>query len=268
MDAAIFSFFRSLAAFCNHVESSSKALSDSVQRSPIPLDSAAAAFLQSLEHRMSTTISDLSLLNSMAFDTVSFEELLGYCNEVYKANEKHISEVEDIMRSFGYVPDTGPENEEFEEFGADVRLSDISKGFDGVGSAMKTPSLEDELYNDSISLKNFGLSEASLAALASKDSLDSSGGASMKAEIMISEDDYDKLPAIMKKLSSWEELQEAVNRFNSYISGNDGSNKNGIFDQGVLEKLGLGRKGKTYLLLLLRMNRLPSESLEWLHITW
>ncbi|XP_028548198.1 uncharacterized protein LOC110100785 [Dendrobium catenatum] len=295
MDAVVFSFCRSLAAFCNHVESSSQALSDSVQRKPIPLDSAATAFLQSLERRISTTSSDLNLLYSMAFDTVSFEELLGYCNEVYKANGKYICEVEDRMKSFGYDPDTGLEDEEYDDFGADARFFITSNGFDGTSSAMRKPLVEDELFNDSISLENLGLSEASLAALASKDnefsasinmtsqeiksyddfqpsqkslfneftsdSLDSTGAAYMKAAIKISEDDYDKLPAFMKKLSSREELQEAVDSFNSYLSGNDGSNENGILDQGVLEKLGLGRKGRTYLLILLRMNRLSAETL-------
>ena len=40
----------------------------------------------------------------MAFGTVSFEELLGHCNEVYKNSENRILEFQDRLGSFGYVP--------------------------------------------------------------------------------------------------------------------------------------------------------------------
>lgn len=42
----------------------------------------------------------------MSFGTVSFEELLGYCNEVYKKNQSDLSELEDHLRTFGYAPGT------------------------------------------------------------------------------------------------------------------------------------------------------------------
>ncbi|EHA8587263.1 hypothetical protein COCNU_scaffold001721G000020 [Cocos nucifera] len=104
MEAAITAFCQSLASFCHHVQSSSQALSDSIQRRSIPLDSASYAFLQSLDRRISSTSTDLNLLESMAFGTVSFEELLGHCNEVYKTNQKYISDLQDLMHPFGYVP--------------------------------------------------------------------------------------------------------------------------------------------------------------------
>jgi hypothetical protein len=40
----------------------------------------------------------------MSFGTVSFEELLGHCNEVYKNSENRILDIQDRLRSFGYVP--------------------------------------------------------------------------------------------------------------------------------------------------------------------
>lgn len=42
----------------------------------------------------------------MSFGTVSFEELLGYCNEVYKKNQSDLSELEDHLRTFGYARGT------------------------------------------------------------------------------------------------------------------------------------------------------------------
>lgn len=290
MEAAILSFCRLLTAFCNHVESCSKALSDSVKRRPIPLGSAATAFLQSLERRVSTTSSDLNLLHSMAFDTISFEELLGHCNEVYKLNDHYISQVEERMRSFGYISDTGLVDEEDEELGADVKLSCTSKDF----QSNTKHSSDDEIF-DSISLKNLGLSDASLAALASEDQEFSAGttlasqeiasygdskyirssllnestadslnltGAFNQARIKISVDDYNNLPAFMKNLSSWEELRAAVDKINFYLSGNNASGINYTLDQGVFEMLGLGKKGRTYMLLLLRMNQLSAKTVD------
>ena len=65
---------------------------------------ASLSFVQCLNRRVSTATSDLSLLESMSSDTVSFEELLGHCNEVYKKNQNDILELEDRLSAFGYVP--------------------------------------------------------------------------------------------------------------------------------------------------------------------
>ncbi|RWW17051.1 hypothetical protein GW17_00019035 [Ensete ventricosum] len=108
METAISAFCQALAAFCHHVDTASKSLSDSIQRRPIPLDSAASAFLQSLDRRISCAGADLELLESMAFGTVSFEELLGHCNEVFKNHQRCIADLEDRMQSFGYVPGEAP----------------------------------------------------------------------------------------------------------------------------------------------------------------
>jgi hypothetical protein len=57
-----------------------------------------------MDRHVSSANSDLNQLESMVLDTVSFEELLGHCNEVLKINQKYISDIEDQMSQFGYVP--------------------------------------------------------------------------------------------------------------------------------------------------------------------
>uniref|UniRef100_A0A7N2KVS4 Uncharacterized protein n=1 Tax=Quercus lobata TaxID=97700 RepID=A0A7N2KVS4_QUELO len=42
----------------------------------------------------------------MTFGTVSFEELLGYCNEVYKKNQSDLTELELRLKDFGYSPES------------------------------------------------------------------------------------------------------------------------------------------------------------------
>lgn len=67
-------------------------------------DSASSTFIQSLNRRVSNSSYDLDTLESMSFGSVSFEELLGHCNEVFKRSQNDIIELEDRLRSFGYVP--------------------------------------------------------------------------------------------------------------------------------------------------------------------
>ena len=141
MEDSIGSFCKTLASFCNHLHSSCHALKQSVDRRPIPLgpssfyffwfvaqtyfflqpnsaywrlkfefccfvltDSASSTFVQCLKRRISSASSDLNLLETMSFGTVSFEELLGHCSEVYKKNQSDLSELEDRLRDYGYVP--------------------------------------------------------------------------------------------------------------------------------------------------------------------
>lgn len=61
-------------------------------------------FLNSMDKHVSSANGDLNHLDSMVLGTVSFEELLGHCNEVLKINQKYISDIEDQMSQFGYVP--------------------------------------------------------------------------------------------------------------------------------------------------------------------
>nr|GMD83353.1 Angiomotin like [Ipomoea batatas] len=103
MEASIRKFSKTVAAFCNHLQTSSDALKQSVDRRPIPLDSASTTFVQCLNRRVSSASSDLNLLESMSFGTVSFEELLGHCNEVYKKNQNDLLFLQDHLRSLGYI---------------------------------------------------------------------------------------------------------------------------------------------------------------------
>lgn len=40
----------------------------------------------------------------MSFGTVSFEELLGHCNQIYKSNQEELLNLQDRLADFGYVP--------------------------------------------------------------------------------------------------------------------------------------------------------------------
>ncbi|EHA8587262.1 hypothetical protein COCNU_scaffold001721G000010 [Cocos nucifera] len=73
--------------------------------------------------------------------------------------------------------------------------------------------------------------------------------------------DYDSLPPYMKSLASWEELQEAVVKMNSYLC-KDRAKSDDAFNQDDLGTMGLGHKGRSYLLLLLRMNQLVVETVD------
>lgn len=69
-------------------------------------DSASSTFIKSLNRRISTTGSELNFLDSMSFGTVSFEELLGHCNQIYKNNQDELVNLQDRLTAFGYVPGT------------------------------------------------------------------------------------------------------------------------------------------------------------------
>ncbi|CAL9158797.1 unnamed protein product [Musa hybrid cultivar] len=311
METAISAFCQALAAFCHHVDTASKSLSDSIQRRPIPLDSAASAFLQSLDRRISCAGADLELLESMAFGTVSFEELLGHCNEVFKNHQRCIADLEDRMQSFGYVPGVELDDEVDEEIGDDPKFTSpvnghlklpVDFGSVSVARSSRKRLEEDSLFEDSISLQNLGLSDACLATLASEgdgclsitenfsggtmssydgimsgkviaagfqepdlnasDAFSDESSVARNAGKKVMKDDYDGLPAFMKSLVSWEELQEAIVKINSFLSGKDRKKQSDAFNQDDLEIMGLGRKGRSYLLLLLRMNQLVAETNE------
>ncbi|XP_039140656.1 uncharacterized protein LOC120277874 [Dioscorea cayenensis subsp. rotundata] len=310
MEAFISAFCRSLAVFCNHVQSSSQALSDSIHRRPIPLDSAASTFLQSLDRRISSTADDLNLLESMALGTVSFEELLGHCNEIYKINQRYISDLQERMISFGYVPEIGMDDEDDELPCLDSKFLSPISGLDRKEFSCGSVSIlrsnrkrldEDQLFEDSISLQNLGLSDAALATLASEDQDNLASHSTSMTDTMsrisgnmvslhplkdisnvsdlqkddckvaedssnnlikTSKDDYDNLPAYMKSLASWQDLEDAVAKMNSYLSNKSRTIGNGALNQDDLEFLGLGRKGRSFLLLLLRMNQLVVENVD------
>ncbi|MQL74617.1 hypothetical protein Taro_006965 [Colocasia esculenta] len=332
MDGSISTFCGALSAFLSHLHSTSAALSDSLRRRPIPLDSAAAAFVERLGQRAATAAADVELLDDMAMGTVSVAELLGHCGEVYRRNQSYVDLLQDRLSAFGYVPEIDSDDGESEDFDADSKPLGPENGLEkpmlGCGSALGAGSvrrrldgdplypflhlseptrllliLTDRSFDGSLTLQNMGLSDASLATLASEandfppspimqaeDLVGSNKGEACEdrtayhsssqvvyskgmlqeypipdkcasgASIKFSKEDYDKLPAYVKSLAPWEDLEEAVIKMNAVLCSRDTSNKSSSLCQDDLEALGLGRKGKSYVLALIRMNRLAVET--------
>uniref|UniRef100_A0A9I9CWE0 Spindle and kinetochore-associated protein 3 n=1 Tax=Cucumis melo TaxID=3656 RepID=A0A9I9CWE0_CUCME len=182
MEDLISNFSKTLAPFCNHLQNTSDALKHSMDRRPIPLDSASSTFIQSLNRRVSAVNVDLNFLESMSLETVSFEELLGHVSEVYKKNETDLLELQKQLKGVGYVPEF--EVDEDDEIlnnvstpGLHFELSSSMDGLNVSSSYQKSVSTtglakhsfeDDILLDDSLSLQNAGLSDVCLATLASE----------------------------------------------------------------------------------------------------
>ncbi|CAH2073838.1 unnamed protein product [Thlaspi arvense] len=156
---------------------------------------------------------------------------------------------------------------------------------------------EDDLLDDSLDLKNLGLSDACLATLAQKvndnvkdpcTSLEDSvkgkpfvtsgalpdpkasmledGYAALDMDrtsrptITLGKDEYESLPSYMKALASWEDLLSAVQKFNSVLGGKRETNGSYYFRSDEIPTLGLGHKEKAYTVLLTRMKRFVVET--------
>ncbi|KAK7396814.1 hypothetical protein VNO78_17973 [Psophocarpus tetragonolobus] len=261
----ISSFCNTLADFCNHLQSSSDALKQSIERRPIPLDS--DIFMQCLNRRVSAASTDLDMLDSMSFGTVSFEELLGHCNELYKKNHTDLLDLQDHLKSSGYNPVPDIEEEEAEDIqhhDPEDKLASPSSFYGSLSVADSSfKSFEDDaLLDESLSLKKFGLSDAYLATLASeepdKENIESAEASSPILKIVKSE--YECLPAYMRDLASWEDLLVAVEKINSSLSKK--TNGCSYFHQDEIPSFELGPKSRSYLLLLVRMNRLVVETID------
>ncbi|CAI9268204.1 unnamed protein product [Lactuca saligna] len=272
MEDSITQFCDGVARFCNHLESSSAALLQSVNRRSIPFDSASLSFVQCLNRRVSTATSDLNLLESMSFDTVSFEELLGHCNEVYKNNQNQILQLEDHLSAFGYVPEV-----EIDEPEDDFIESQPNTSLD-----FKNTMEDDSLFEDTLSLQNLGISNASLATIVSegKNKIDMNGlyepamdtpeveneqnelkpFEDSKSLICVGKVVYESLPSYMKSLASWEDLIHAVEKMNLSLETKNGN----FFTQDEVSLLELGHKTRSYLLLLVKMNCIVVETIDGL----
>ncbi|KAF5747749.1 hypothetical protein HS088_TW05G00476 [Tripterygium wilfordii] len=179
MEDPISKLRKSLGSFCNNLQRSCDALTQSVDRRPIPLDSASSTFIQCLNRRVSSVSTDLNLLESMSFGTVSFEELLGHCNEVYKKNQSDLFLLEERLKSLGYIPDIGIDDGDgplsisrrldldFDDTDSEDGLDQPSSYSGAVSEVMKSLE-EDPLMDESLSLKKLGLSDVCLATLASE----------------------------------------------------------------------------------------------------
>ncbi|XP_023540282.1 uncharacterized protein LOC111800703 isoform X1 [Cucurbita pepo subsp. pepo] len=182
MEDLISNFNKTLAPFCNHLQNSCNALKQSVDRRPIPLDSASSTFIQSLNRRVSAVSVDLSLLESRSLETVSLEELLGHVSEVYKKNESDLQEIQKQLKGVGYVPEfeIDEEDENYNHAltsGLRFELSSSKDGLNIPSSYQRSVSMtglakhnfeDDILLDDSLSLQNAGLSDVCLATLASE----------------------------------------------------------------------------------------------------
>ncbi|XP_015867914.1 uncharacterized protein LOC107405389 [Ziziphus jujuba] len=293
MEESIASFCESVASFCNHIETSCNALKQSIHRHPIPLDSASSTFIQCLNRKVSSASSELNVLGSLSLETVSFEELLGHCNEIYKNNEENLLRLQDCLEPLGYVP-------EFEIDEEDDATDDLPTPV-----AMNSKILDDDDALLSSSLKDLGFSDLCLDSLASRGKsrfddtdeilvepinpigLEGEGdhrafGASksnmqldfeemdndlkpvkaLSPVVKLSKDDYECLPSYMKGLAPWEDLVAAVEKINSSL--NQKTTGSSFFHQDEISSMGLGPKGRSYLLLLVRMNRLVVETIDGL----
>ncbi|PIN06818.1 hypothetical protein CDL12_20626 [Handroanthus impetiginosus] len=275
MEESIGKFCKTVAKFCNHLETSCSALKESVDRRPIPLDSASTTFVQSIHQRVSVAGDDLNMLESMSFATVSFEELLGHCNEVLRKNQNDIFVLQDHLRSSSdYIPPL-----DFDEVDIvdDCALDNFSPGSGNLESNTNDLAEEDPLLDDSLSLKNFGISDVCLATIASQadnqfdldePDFEIKGEATDKLNqyedsrhiLNVSIDDYESLPKHMRGLVLWEDLLVAVEKINSHIGTK--KTKPDTFRQDEIELLELGYKARSYLLILIKMNRLSIETNE------
>lgn len=302
MEDSIGSFCKTLASFCNHLHSSCHALKQSVDRRPIPLDSASSTFVQCLKRRISSASSDLNLLETMSFGTVSFEELLGHCSEVYKKNQSDLSELEDRLRDYGYVPNLEIDDDDDEASGLPTPLGLDSRISDSATDSIGKKFDEDPLSDESLSLKNLGLSEVCLATLASEayeeidnpniswkepiklyeDKLHNVEGLSQSATKILGSiagevgDDLNSVGApksvINVSKNDYEQLPSYMKTLVSWEdllatvekmnSGLRNKERGNFFHQHELESLELGPKARSYLLLLVRMNLLVVETVD------
>uniref|UniRef100_A0A804N4I9 Spindle and kinetochore-associated protein 3 n=1 Tax=Zea mays TaxID=4577 RepID=A0A804N4I9_MAIZE len=276
MDQSIRTACEFLSSVLNHAESSSRELADAVSQRPVHLEMARTSFLQKLEHRVEASAADLQHIESIALDTVSFEELLGHCGEALKVYARHADALQSHLASFGYEPPDA----QHPEIDVDVEDGDVGKVGDPGDrclsvsrSVLRSGKRRFDSHSDAIfeeSLKDLGFSDACLATLSSEgahygespkklyknaESTDDGEKIMNEAEIMTplnerngqgviraSKEDYEQLPPYMKSLASWEG-SVALN-------------------QDRVAEIGLGRKGRACLLMLLRLNQLTMETVD------
>ncbi|KAJ1266493.1 hypothetical protein BS78_08G155200 [Paspalum vaginatum] len=156
-----------------HAESSSRELADVVSRRPIHLEKSTASFLQKLHRLTDAAGADLQRFESMAFGTVSFEELLGHCGEALSVYPRHAEAIQSRLASLGYEPpevEVEPEvDAEAEDGGVGQVATPAGNGcFSGSKSVLRSGRQRLDDDDDLIfgeSLKSLGFSDACLATL-------------------------------------------------------------------------------------------------------
>ncbi|XP_057524892.1 uncharacterized protein LOC130804468 isoform X2 [Amaranthus tricolor] len=294
MEENIAKMSKNLSHFCNNLQSTTDAFKQSLDRRPIPLDSASTTFIQTLNKRVVSLTEDLNLLESMSLGTVSFEELLGHCNQLYKLNHSQLLHLHSTLQSLSYIsPDDGVVDLE-EDFmnQSSCATPRLESQFHTSSYDSITNNLDDDaLFENSPSFRKLGLSEMFLATLASggvrkRDVLDSPPSLHTlevqnhgvpttfnkigeerdepkKSEtsnlILVSDEDYENLPSYMKSVVPLKDLQSAVEKMNSFLL-NKGYAKENCFHPQDLKTMGLGNKGRSYVLSLVQMKRLNVET--------
>ncbi|KAI7734090.1 hypothetical protein M8C21_007034 [Ambrosia artemisiifolia] len=153
---------------------------------------------------------------------------------------------------------------------------------------VKNTMEDDSLFDDTLSLQNLGISDASLATINSEGynkiemdplyepAMDYSEKESKQLDeddkqdkledvqslIMVPKDAYESLPSYMKSLASWEDLLAAVEKMNLHLKQK--TKNHNFFTQDEVSSLDLGSKTRSYLLLLVKMNRLVVETIDGL----
>ncbi|XP_021859064.2 uncharacterized protein [Spinacia oleracea] len=277
MEESINKLSKNLANFCNNLQSTSDAFKQSLDRRPIPLG-------------------DLNLLESMSFGTVSFEELLGHCNQIYKLNHSNLLHLHSHLQSLAYIPPSDGVDDLEEDFMAQSSSCDSPEPespFPTFRHGITSNNMDaDSLFEEAPSF--LGLSEISLATLASggprkHDLLNSPPKLQFSFKVQnqetpsilntvceeegdepkvhessklihVSNEDYESLPSYMKTVAPWKDLQSAVEKMNSFLSKKGNTKQNNFFHPEELESMGLGTKGRSYVLLLVRMKLLNVET--------
>ncbi|KAL6643886.1 hypothetical protein ACP70R_018652 [Stipagrostis hirtigluma subsp. patula] len=281
LEKSISALCGSLSAVVDHAESSSRALADAVSRRPIHLESSTSTFLKNLDRQAEAAGADLARLESMALGAVSFEELLGHCRVTLDVYARHADAIQARLASYGYVPpELEPEVDDAEEEDGDAgKLEWPGNGCHGrsrlaltYGRGRFDDDDDDALFEESMSLKNIGFSDAGLAAISSAakefpgspkklhdepESADddqkvvkeaeltppqketNGQGNAFPAMIRVSKEEYEQLPPYMKTLATWQELLEAISKLNSYFDGDEALGRAALNQDGV-GAIGLG----------------------------
>ncbi|GKV52527.1 hypothetical protein SLEP1_g59105 [Rubroshorea leprosula] len=85
MEDSIATFSKTPGVFCNLLQTSCDALKQSMDRRPIPLDSASSTFVQCLNRRVETATDDLSFLDSVSLGFVEFSKWVRVTMEKVRA---------------------------------------------------------------------------------------------------------------------------------------------------------------------------------------
>eukprot|EP00249_Psilotum_nudum_P000828 c12966_g1_i1 orf=479-1492(-) len=104
-NAIVSNFCSELRQFCGHLDSMCSRLRVSVDQRPSSLsasNSEFSSFLRSLNDRVSSTNEEVEALEAMTIETISFQELLGHCTELYKHNQNSIATLEEHLKQYGY----------------------------------------------------------------------------------------------------------------------------------------------------------------------